>query len=59
VRVVLVCPALLAFAAAPAAGAEYDTIPFEAHAADGAALRGHVYLPRGAPRPLATVLEPC
>src|SRR4051794_3723689 len=48
----------LALTATPAAAAtEIDTVPFEAKADDGVVLRGHVYLPKGAPRPLATVLE--
>src|SRR5688500_6298111 len=41
---------------APAGAAEVETIPFETHAADGTALRGHVSVPKDAPRPLATVL---
>src|SRR3954469_21184023 len=44
-------------AAAPAMAADYDTVPLEAHAADGTVLRGHVYLPKQAARPLGTVLE--
>ncbi|MDQ3740694.1 MAG: CocE/NonD family hydrolase, partial [Actinomycetota bacterium] len=47
----------LALAAAPAPAAEVETLPFEAQAADGTALRGHVFLPKQAPRPLATVLQ--
>jgi putative CocE/NonD family hydrolase len=43
--------------AAPAAAADVETVPFEARAADGKALRGHVFLPAGAPRPLGTVLH--
>jgi predicted acyl esterase len=39
-----------------ASAAEYDLEPFEARAQDGTALRGHVYLPEGVKRPLATVL---
>ena len=53
----LVALALAVGAAAPAAAADYDTVPLEAKAADGTVLRGHVYLPKQAPRPLATVLE--
>ena len=34
-------------AAAPATAADDDTVPIEAHAADGVVLRGHVYLPKG------------
>ncbi|HEV2814241.1 MAG TPA: CocE/NonD family hydrolase, partial [Solirubrobacteraceae bacterium] len=43
--------------AAPAAAAEVETLPFEAKAEDGTTLRGHVFLPKGAPRPLPTVLH--
>lgn len=43
--------------AGPAGAAEVETLPFEARSADGTALRGHVFLPKQAQRPLATVLE--
>jgi len=49
--------ALAAGAATMARAAEYDLVPIEAKAADGTALRGHAYLPKQAPRPLATVLS--
>src|SRR3954462_12409682 len=56
--IVLAVLAALALAVpASAAAAEYDTVPFAAKAADGVVLRGHVYLPKSAPRPLATVLH--
>jgi predicted acyl esterase len=42
--------------AGPAGAATVETLPFETRSADGTALRGHVFLPEGAPRPLATVL---
>jgi predicted acyl esterase len=48
---------LMALFAGPAAAAEIETIPLEARGDDGIALRGHVYLPVGAQRPLATVLH--
>ncbi|HEX8085561.1 MAG TPA: CocE/NonD family hydrolase [Solirubrobacteraceae bacterium] len=47
----------LAAGAAPASAAEVETLPFEAIADDGATLRGHVFLPKQAPRPLGTVLS--
>jgi uncharacterized protein len=47
----------LAAAAAPAPAAEFETLPFEATAEDGTVLRGHVFLPKQAPRPLATILQ--
>jgi predicted acyl esterase len=47
----------MALAAAPAQAAEFETRPFETRAADGTALRGHVFLPAQATRPLATVLH--
>jgi X-Pro dipeptidyl-peptidase len=57
-RAVLLAALGLALTAGPAAAAtEIDTVPLEAKAADGVVLRGHVYLPKGRPRPLATVLE--
>jgi pimeloyl-ACP methyl ester carboxylesterase len=49
--------ATLALLAAPAAAAEVETVPFETRASDGVALRGHVFLPKQASRPLATVLH--
>ena len=49
--------ALAAGGATTARAAEYDLVPIEAKAADGTALRGHAYLPKQAPRPLATVLS--
>jgi putative CocE/NonD family hydrolase len=53
----LVVALVLAVAAGPATAAEIETVPFEAAAADGVVLRGHAYLPKQAPRPLATVLH--
>src|SRR3954462_12677113 len=52
----LSCVVLLG-AATSARAADYDLVPIEAKAADGIVLRGHAYLPKQAPRPLATVLE--
>ena len=53
----LIAVVLAALFAAPATAAEIETIPLEARADDGTALRGHVYLPVGVQRPLATVLH--
>lgn len=44
-------------AAAPAPAAEVETRPFDARSSDGTMLRGHVFLPKQAERPLATVLH--
>src|SRR3954466_5022947 len=52
----LSCVVLLG-ATTSARAAEYDLVPIEAKAADGIVLRGHAYLPKKAPRPLATVLS--
>lgn len=48
---------VLLVSAVAASAAEVETLPFEARAADGVALRGHVTLPKAASRPLATVLH--
>ena len=57
VRALFACLAAFAIPAATASAAEYDTLPFEAKADDGVVLRGHVFLPKQAPRPLGTVLH--
>ena len=50
--------AVLVTAALPAASAaEVETVPFETKSFDGVTLRGHVFLPKQAQKPLGTILH--